>query len=534
MHLLTAAEMRAVDEATIAAGGGSGGSGSGEVLMERAGQGVAGALERAWGSPLALRVLVLAGAGNNGGDGFVAARALAERGAAVRVVVCAPREAVRGDALTMLERYEAGAPGKGSGPSAAFATDEAALATCVAERDHWDFVIDALLGTGAKGEPRGLVAAACRQANALRARGARVIAVDLPTGVSSDDGRAAPDAVQADRTVTFAAPKRGHYLWPGRALRGELEVVDIGALAPARAGVSPAMLATAHELACLVPVRDARAHKGSVGSALVIGGAPGMTGAVVLAARAAARSGAGYVRAAVPMSVQDAVAAQLLGPMVFGFGEDVRRSLTTSALPALLEEAARADAVVLGGGLSREPHAAVLARELATLLPKPLVLDADALWALSPAEDRLVPALRLAPAPRVLTPHLGEMSRLTGKDAADLEARRIDAARGWAQRWGAVVVMKGAPTVVAAPDGRASVNPTGTPALATAGTGDVLAGVLVALLAQGLAPFDAARLAVYVHGLAGELAGGEVGVPGTIASDLIERLPRAFTVMRGA
>ena len=522
MYLLTAAEMRAVDEATIAAGTPA------EVLMERAGQGVAGAIERAWGSPLALRVLVLAGAGNNGGDGFVAARALAERGATVRVVVCAPRASVRGDALAMLERYEAG------GAPAAFASDESALAACIAERDQWDHVIDALLGTGATGEPRGLVAAACRQANALRARGARIVAVDLPTGVSSDDGRASADAVHADRTVTFAAPKRGHYLWPGRALRGELEVVDIGALSPPRAGVSPATLATAHELSRLVPARDPRAHKGSVGSALVIGGAPGMTGAVVLAARAAARSGAGYVRVAVPMSLQDTVAGQLLGPMVFGFGEDVQRSLASSALAALLEEAERADAVALGGGLGRRASASALARELTTRLPKPLVLDADALWALSPAEDRLVPALRLATAPRVLTPHLGEMARLTGQDAAGLEARRIDAARGWAQRWGAVVVMKGAPTVVAAPDGRASVNPTGTPALATAGTGDVLAGVLAALLAQGLAPFDAARLAVFVHGRAGELSGEEIGVPGAIAGDLVERLPRAFAALRAA
>src|SRR5262249_24214183 len=185
--------------------------------------------------------------------------------------------------------------------------------------------------------------------------------------------------------------------------------------------------------------------------------------------------------------------------------EDERRTLTTSALPALLAEAERADAVALGGGLSRNAHAAALARELATRLPKPLVLDADALWALSPAADVLVPALRLAPAPRVLTPHLGEMRRLTGQDPGELEARRIDAARGSAQRWGAVVVMKCAPAVVGAPAGRVSVNPTGPPALATAGTGDVLAGMLAALLAQGLAAFEAAQLAVFVHGRAGEL-----------------------------
>src|SRR5262245_1432975 len=517
MHLLTAAEMRAVAEATIAAGT------PGEVLMERAGQGVASALGRAWGSPLAMRVLVLAGGGNNGGDGCVAARALAERGAAVRVAVCAPRESLRGDARAMLERFEAG------GARAAFPADDAALAACAVQRDQWDFIVDALLGTGANGDPRGLVAAACRLANALRARGARVLAVDLPTGVSADDGRTAPDAVHADRTVTFGHPRRGHYLWPGRDLRGELEVVDIGLAPPERAGLSAASLATPRALARLVPARDARAHKGSVGSALVIGGAPGLTGAGGRAARAAA---AGYVRVGVPMSLQDMVASQLVGPMVLGFGEDEARSLTTSALPALLEEAARADAVALGCGLSRHPHAASLARELATRLEKPLVLDADALWALSPAADVLVPALRLAPAPRVLTPHLGEMQRLTGQDAAELEARRIDAARGWAKRWGAVVVMKGAPTVVAAPDGRASVNPTGTPALATAGTGDVLSGLLAALLSQGLSAYDAARLAVYVHGRAGEIVGAEVGVPGAIASDLVDRLPRALAELR--
>src|SRR5215831_14669459 len=261
MRLLTAAEMRAVDRATIAAGT------PGEVLMERAGQGVAGALERAWGSPLALRVLVLAGGGNNGGDGFVAARALADRGARVTVAVCAARERVRGDARTMLERFEAADAGGGR---VAFPADETELAACVAEQPAWDFVIDALLGTGAEGEPRGLVAAACRQANALAARGARVLAVDLPTGVSSDDGRAAPDAVRADRTVTFGHPRRGHYLWPGRGFRGELEVIDIGLVPPERASLTPVELATADALAARVPVREPRAHKGSVGSVLVV------------------------------------------------------------------------------------------------------------------------------------------------------------------------------------------------------------------------------------------------------------------------
>ena len=522
MHLLTAAEMRAVDRATIASGT------PGETLMERAGQGVADALERRWGSPLAMRVLVLAGGGNNGGDGSVAARAWSRRGARVTVAVCAPRERIGGDALLMLDRLDPRLV------RVEFPADGGELERIAASSDHWDFAVDALLGTGAEGSPRGLVADACRLVRMLHSRGSRVLAVDLPTGVSSDDGTAAPGAIQADLTVTFGHPRRGHWLWPGRAHRGALEVVDIGLVAPERASLSPATLATASELARLLPRRDPRAHKGSTGRVLLVGGAPGMTGALVLAARAAARSGAGYVRVAAPMSLQDALAAHLVEPMVVGCGEDARRTLSASALPAILEETSRAQAVAVGGGLSTRKSAAALANELATHLPLPLVLDADALTALSPADDRLVPALKLAPAPRVLTPHLGEMSRLTGHTIAELEARRIDAAHGWARRWGATLVLKGAPTVVAAPDGRVSVNPTGSAALATAGTGDVLTGVLVALLAEGLAPYDAARIAVHVHGRAGDLAEIARGPHSVIASDVIEFLAQAFTELAAA
>ncbi len=522
MHLLTAAEMRAVDRATIAAGT------SGETLMERAGQGVADALERRWGSLLAMRVLVLAGAGNNGGDGYVAARAWAAHGARVTVAVCAARERIEGDARAMLDRLDARLA------RVEFPTDAAALDRCAASLDHWDFVVDALLGTGAEGAPRGLVADACRLLHRLRARGSRVLAVDLPTGVSADDGTVAPGAVQADLTVTFGHPRRGHWLWPGRAHRGALEVVDIGLVSPERASLSPATLATPSELAQLLPRRDPRAHKGSTGRALIIGGAPGMTGAIVLAARAAARSGAGYVRVAAPASLQDVLASQLVEPMVVGLGEDARRALSVSALSAILEEASRAQAVAVGGGLSTQKSATLLARELATHLPRPLVLDADALTALSPADDRLVPAMKLAPAPRVLTPHLGEMARLTGLPASELESRRIDAAHGWAQRWGVTLVLKGAPTVVAAPDGRVSVNTTGSAALATAGTGDVLTGVLVALLAEGLAPYDAARIAVHIHGRAGDLAEAARGSHSVIASDVVDQLAAAFVELANA
>jgi NAD(P)H-hydrate epimerase len=238
------------------------------------------------------------------------------------------------------------------------------------------------------------------------------------------------------------------------------------------------------------------------------------------------------VRVAAPASLQDVLASHLVEPMVVACGEDHQRTLASSALAAILAEAERADAVAVGGGLSTRPQAATVARELAARLAKPLVLDADALNALAPAEDQLARALRVAPAARVLTPHLGEMQRLTGLAAAELEARRIDCARGWAQKWGATLLLKGSPTVVAAADGRVSVNPTGSPALATAGTGDVLTGLLVALLAQGLAPYDAARVAAWVHGSAGDLAEAARGALGVIASDVVELLPKAYEALR--
>jgi NAD(P)H-hydrate epimerase len=361
-------------------------------------------------------------------------------------------------------------------------------------------VVDALLGTGAQGAPRGILAEACAAIARLRTQGARVVAVDLPTGVSSDDGSEWPGAVQADLTVTFGQPRLGHHLQPGRSRCGVVEVVDIGLVSPEAAGLRPVELADAATLASLVPVRDPRAHKGRTGRALLVGGAPGMTGAVVLAARGALRAGAGYVRVAVPANVADVVASHLVEAMVLGCGDAARAALGEDA------------------------HARIVAESA----------SAGALHALAPATPALVEALRHAPAPRVLTPHVGEMAALTGASAAAIEARRVEAAREAAVAWGACVVLKGAPTVVAMPDGRVSVNPTGGPVLATAGTGDVLCGALVALLAQGLGPWDAARLAVHAHGLAGDLAAREIGGLGVLASEVADRLPAALRAIADA
>jgi NAD(P)H-hydrate epimerase len=482
------------------------------------------AIERHYGSLLAMRVLVLCGTGNNGGDGFVAARHLQRRGAVVHVGLLGDRGQVAGDARANLVRLgEAGLE-----PAVVASAEQ--LEALVRTHEVWDFALDALLGTGARGTPEGLIAEGVHALRDLDDTGTTVIAVDVPTGVNADSGAIARRAVRADLTVTFGCPKRGHFLYPGRAFAGALEVVDIGlaldAMDPAERFVE---LATAPEMAALLPARDPRAHKGSAGRVLVIGGSVGLTGAVSLAARAASRSGAGYVQAAVPTSLNDILETRLTEEMTLPMPETAERTLSTAALEPLLARATDADAVALGSGLSRHREAAEIARRVAAECERPLVLDADGLNAFEEHRDQI----GRGRATWILTPHVGEMQRLTGLDAQAIEAGRIDLAREWARRWRAVLVLKGAPTVTASPDGRVTVNPNGNPGMATAGTGDVLTGVIAALLAQGLAPYDAARLGVFLHGMAGDLAAADKGQAGLVAGDLAESLPLATLGLTG-
>lgn len=518
MLVLGADEMRAVDRATIDSG-----AASGPELMARAGRGVVDAIERRFGTVLALRALVLCGAGNNGGDGFVIARELAARGAHPTAVLVAPRANVRGDAAHHLAAMES------AGIAAREPADAAGLRG-VAGGAEWDLVVDAVLGTGSSGAPRGLAADACALANELGRGGARVVAVDLPTGVDATTGAAWDGAVSARLTVTFGALKRAHVLWPARACCGEIDVVDIGLADPAGLGYGQVRRSDAAAMGALVPRRDPRAHKGTAGRVLLVGGAAGTTGAIALAARGATRAGAGYVRVLAPRSLADLLAGKLTEEMVVAAGETAARALRVSALALARDEAAHAQAVALGPGLSRDPDAAALARALHAELPNALVLDADGLNAFEGRAGDLAAAR----APRVLTPHPGELARLVGEPVAALEARRVDVAIECARRFGAVLVMKGAPTVTASPDGRAEINATGNPGMATAGMGDVLTGAIAALLAQGLEPFDAARLAVHAHGLAGDLAAAELGPIGLAAGDVAERLPRALALLAAA
>jgi NAD(P)H-hydrate epimerase len=517
MLLLTAAEMRELDRATIA-----GGRAPGAMLMERAGGVVAEEIEKRYGPVLALRVLVLCGTGNNGGDGFVAARRLRERGADVQVVIAGDRARIHGDALQHLERLES------TGPEARAAGGDEDLRRHLAARDAWDFALDALLGTGARGAPEGVIADAVQILRELDDGGTRVIAVDLPTGVDADQGTIARRAVRADLTVTFGAPKRGHFLYPGRAFVGMLEVADIGLVLPAAGDLAyPTEVAAEEEMAARVPRRDPRAHKGTAGRVLVVGGSRGLTGAIALSAHAATRAGAGYVQAAIPASLYDVLAIKLTEEMARPVTETPGGSLALDAVSAIRDLIARVHVTAIGPGLSRDPQAAELARRLVSETTRPIVLDADGLNAF---EGRASEIARGA-GPRVLTPHVGEMARLTGLEPEAIESGRIDVAREWARTWDSVVVLKGAPTVTASPEGTVTVNSTGNPGMATAGMGDVLTGTIAALIAQGLSPYDAARLGVFVHGRAGDLAAEEKGQHGMTALDTLESLPYALRAL---
>jgi NAD(P)H-hydrate epimerase len=465
MFVLTAAEMRAADGAAVLAGTPV------ETLMERAGAGAVDAIERRFGSLRGYRAHVVCGKGNNGGDGCVVARRLAAHGSHVEVRLLEPQAALEGAARAAFERLSG---------------------VTVVDRPparEADFVIDAVLGTGARGPVPEAYAAALREATGSPAT--RVIALDLPTGLDADRGRrwrGGTFVQRADLTVAFAHLKPAHVLYPGRALCGTIEVVDIG-VEPA--SVNPIELATEALVAALLPRRKPTAHKGDAGRVLAVGGSAGLTGAIVLASMSALRAGAGYVTAAVPESVNDAIESAMIEAMTWPLPEAPERSLGVSAAPMIVARAREVQALALGPGLSRAPESAELARRIVAESPAPVVLDADGLNAFAGKTELLAAARRRSPL--VMTPHLGELSRLTGFAPAALEDARLDLARRFAEEWGVVLVMKGAPTVVASPTGAASVNPTGNPGMATIGMGDVLTGVISAFLAQGLAPYDAAR-----------------------------------------
>ena len=482
-----AAAMRAIDAWAI----GERGVASLE-LMERAGEAVA--TEAARMAPQGL-ITVLAGKGNNGGDGLVAARLLREGGREVAVLLTGEPA---GDALHNLERLP--------GPSPLALATGMPAATVL--------VIDALLGTGATGAPHGQIAEAIAMSNA-----APVLAVDVPSGVDASTGEVAGVAVHAQATVTFHAAKPGLAIEPGRAHAGRVVVVDIGIPEGAPAAFDVGLIRDG--VLDGLPRRGVASTKFSSGRVIVAGGSPGLTGAPCLAALAAARAGAGYVTVCAPASLSAIFEAKLLEAMTLALPDEdgAHSPAGVAALAAAASE--RGGALVLGPGLGRSPSAAAFARAVPAAVTLPIVLDADGLNAFAGEPEALAGIA-------VITPHEGELGRLLGRllgwPSSEIAAARLRSAREAAARSGAVVVLKGDDTLVAAPGGLVGVSAGATAGLATAGTGDVLAGVLGALLAKGVEPFEAACAGVRLHALAAIRAVAHRGAEGLIASDVIEAL----------
>lgn len=511
MKVVTAAEMRAMDARAI-----EDYKIPGIVLMENAGAGVARQTDACLGGVDGKGCCIFAGKGNNGGDGFVAARHLYNRGARVKIfIVGAGKEEITGDAKTNLT-----------------ITEEMGIEIiCMQSERDWDkaevalkfcdCLIDALLGTGFYGELKPEFVRAIQLINHSHKS---VISIDIPSGVEADTGQVRTIAVRAVHTVTLGLYKPGLLLYPGAEYAGSVSVADIGMPLELLTDSSIKQnILSSRYIRDLLPRRPGNAHKGIAGRVLVIAGSRGMTGAAALTSLAALRTGAGLVTLGISECLHDIMEVKLTEVMTKPLPGHSDGYLDGSSVDMVMELAARTNVLAIGPGLGIQASTAEAAREIIRQAEAPLVIDADALNALAGCTDILMQSQALA----VLTPHPGEMARLTGLTNAQVNSDRIQVARQAAAEWGCILVLKGAPTVVAFPDGEIFINTTGNSGMATGGTGDILTGVIASLIAQGLSSHDAAVAGVYLHGYAGDLAAGS-GKTGLIASDLLGALPAAI------
>jgi NAD(P)H-hydrate epimerase len=515
MRVVTAEEMRELDRRATAEYGIPS-----LLLMESAGAETVRELLAAFPAAPSGRTLILCGRGNNGGDGFVVARRLLQRGAAVTTVLLGAAAEVRGDARLNLEILQRlGAP-----PVEIRRPEELdRVAGALADAD---LVVDALLGTGTRGAAQGLTADCIRLVN----EAARpVVAVDIPSGLSADEPSPAGPVVQACLTVTFAFPKPGLLLYPGARFAGRLRVADIGIPAALWRGTTGLHLLEAADLVAAFPLRDPAGHKGTYGHVLVIAGAAGKTGAAALTAEGALRAGAGLVTLATPGSLQDVLAGKLTEVMTEALPETETRAIAWEARERILALAEGKSAVALGPGLGTHASTAKLVRELVRVLPLPVVVDADGLNALAGQAE----LLRDAAGPRILTPHPAEMARLIGTARDAVVLHRTALVPSAAQSLRATLVLKTARTLIGAPGGDTWIVPTGNPGMATGGTGDLLTGMIAGLLAQGREASLAAQAGAYVHGLAGDVAAERFGQEAMTAGDLLAAVPEAIRRVKG-
>lgn len=523
MKVVTAAEMQEIDKKTIKEPGISG-----LVLMERAGLAVVSKIKKLFGRK---KVIVVSGAGNNGGDGMVIARNLHNEGWDVEVFLTAMPEDLKGDALSQYKTaLKCGVLIK---PAEELIIHKASIFT------RHSIIVDAILGIGLKKNVTGMLSEII---NILNQSALPVISVDIPSGISSDNGQVMGNAVRAGYTVTFGLPKRGHFLHPGAEFSGKLFIEDIGfpkaMLGSEKPGVE---LLERDYLNRLIPVRKIYSHKGNYGHVLIIAGSRGKTGAALMAAEACLRTGAGLVTIGIPESLAEVFQSRVTEAMTLILPDNGDGTLSAKASGRILDFLKkRGDILAIGPGIGVTAGTRKLLRDLISNSESPMVIDADGINSLNGNRN----VFAKAKAPLILTPHPGEMARLLkeakSKDVAgvpktfgiglrdEIEKDRINIAISFAKETGTHLVLKGAPTIIAAPDGQAFINPTGNPGMAKGGTGDVLTGMISGFLAVCRNPLHSCILGVYMHGLAGDIGASEIGENSLIATDIIDKIPAAF------
>jgi hydroxyethylthiazole kinase-like uncharacterized protein yjeF len=487
----------------------------GLTLMEHAGQACADEIMAHFGQTGEKRALVMAGKGNNGGDGYVIARLLDQKGWQVRVCVLAERGQITGDAAHNLARLPAG--------MVRFCVQSERLLTVLAEETlQAGVIVDALLGTGLNSDVSGLYR---ETIDLINASGRPVVSVDIPSGIHGTTGQIQGVAVTASVTVTFAFAKLGHILYPGAELTGRLVVADIGIPAPVMESASGYDFLNCAGIRPLLHRRDRCAHKGHFGHCLIVAGSTGKTGAAALSANSAVRAGSGLVTLAIPESLNPILEVKTTEAMTVPIPDSGCGFLGADAVQAIESLLIGKDALAIGPGLGREPETVALVQALVEAVPIPMVIDADGLNALA---DDITVLKRKQTANIVLTPHPGEMARLLGASIPDVEAVRISVAQEFACNHGVYLILKGARTIIASPTGAAAINGSGNPGMATGGMGDVLTGIIVSLLGQGYTCWDACCLGVFIHGHSGDLVAADKGEIGMNAGDVREMLPYAY------
>ena len=511
MILVTAGEMQEMDRQAIETHGIPG-----LELMEKAGRGATDVLLYQFAGSIKTGVGIICGKGNNGGDGFVIARYLAERRIDVTVYLLAKANNVKGDAAANLKRLAALKLPVIEIP------DEDSFLKIKSELCRFDLLVDAILGTGLTSDVRGFFKTVINFINDLNRSGIPVFAVDMPSGLNSDTGQPCGACIRAQGTATFALAKIGHYTFPGADYTGKLEIIDIGIPASVVESVGPQQyLLTAERIRAALPLRSAETHKGQTGHLLVVAGSTGKTGAAAMTAVSAMRAGAGLVTLGIADSLNPFVETQVMEVMTAPLPECGYGILANTAIDDIAKLADGKSCLAIGPGIGQAEETRSLVKKIISQIDIPLVIDADGLNNIA-GQTQL---LKKAKAPVVLTPHPGEMARLIQNSTAVVQQNRLACARDFATDFGVHVVLKGAATVIAHPDGSAYINSTGNPGMASGGMGDVLTGVLAGFIAQGLSLKAAAHAAVYLHGAAADTLAQTVGPIGYLAGEVMSTIP---------